>query len=181
MKIARGRKRHSAFDLQLAAIAGPDFDAAAGMVPAADPIRRLRRRHRGDRRQRRAGPRTGASALGRKNRAAPGIACACADVVPIPSSPAPTRDSISCGICAFVPSGDGYGIADITKEAVLTSSDVRSQIKMHTAPTLRRIGEHELDLLTLRSESERIATSPRSDAMGQQPTTQKARQGRAAA
>src|SRR5258707_1104866 len=55
MKIARGRKRHSAFNLQPAAIAGPDFDAAAGMVPAADPIRRLRRRHRGDRRQRRAG------------------------------------------------------------------------------------------------------------------------------
>jgi hypothetical protein len=32
-------------------------------------------------------------------------------MMPKRGSPAPTRDSISCGICAFVPSGDGYGIA----------------------------------------------------------------------
>src|SRR5260370_40122442 len=53
----------------------------------------------------------GAPAFGRENRAAPGIPCACAGMMPKPSSPAPTRDSISCGICAFVHSGDGYGIA----------------------------------------------------------------------
>jgi hypothetical protein len=32
-------------------------------------------------------------------------------MMPKRSSPAPARDSISCGICAFVHSGDGYGIA----------------------------------------------------------------------
>src|SRR5260370_27020696 len=53
----------------------------------------------------------GAPAFGRENRAAPGISCACAGMMQKRRTPAPTRDSISCGICAFVHCGDGYGIA----------------------------------------------------------------------
>src|SRR6266436_6391414 len=46
----------------------------------------------------------------RENRAAPRVSCTCASVMPKRSTPAPTQDSISCGICASVHSGDRYGI-----------------------------------------------------------------------